>query len=64
MGLEVEALDGFDYREPRILDAALGGFALPLDQLTLRQTQKVDRLIVTVLGGDGRHPGIVTHDGR
>jgi hypothetical protein len=42
---EVEAVEAFDRREPRLLDAPLDRPALPLDQLQLSQTQQIANMI-------------------
>src|ERR1700730_454692 len=42
---EVETVEAFHRREPRLLDAALDHPPLPLDQFELGQTQQITRMI-------------------
>jgi hypothetical protein len=61
---EVEAVEAFDRRKLRLLDATLDCPAFPFDQLQLGQPQQVADMIHAVAGALPRQLVMLTQEGR
>jgi len=61
---EVKTVDGLEDRELGLLDPALGGPPLPINQLPFRQPQQVLGIVAPFLGAHRRHAGVVAQQGR